>query len=1137
MERMFLLAVATMVLAAAGHAWAGDLWVSPDGDDADPGTKARPLRTLDGARRAVRRDRRRGRQPLTVALQSGVYYLPETVVFEAGDSGTEDAPITYAAADGAKVVLSGGQRVRLDWKPYRDGILKAAVPEGFTSDQLFVDGERRPMARFPNHDPEAQYFGGFSPACTSADRVKRWSDPAGGFVHAMHRSLWGDMHWRITGKKGEKLQMVGGWQNNRQMGAHRTYRFVENVFEELDAPGEWFLDTKRRVLYFFPPKGLDVSTAKVEAVRLRHLVAFRGGADRPVRHVRLRGLTLTHAARTFMENKEPLLRSDWTTYRGGAVLFDGAEDCGLEGCFLDQVGGNAVFVNGYNRRVSIVGCHIADAGASGVSFVGDPNALRSPLFEYHQTQTLEAMDRTPGPKTPDYPADCLVEECLIYRNGRVEKQTAGVNICMADSITVRHCSVYDCPRAGINVCDGAFGGHRIEFNDVFDTVKETGDHGSFNSWGRDRFWHPNRGTTAEWVRKHPDMPTWDCRKTIVLRNNRWRCDHGWDIDLDDGSSNYELTNNLCLAGGIKLREGYDRTVTNNILVEYTFCPHVWYPDSRSRFQRNIVWRETYAPAGMRKTDQREGVDYNLVHERGATPRPAEKLREFGGDEHSVVADAMFVDPLAGDYRVKAGSPALKLGFENFPMDRFGVTRPELRKIARTPPLPGTLEAAGVRSGGWGRRYGTPKTARWLGAKIKSIDSRGEMSAVGLGDRNGVLVVDVPAGSPAARAGLKANDVIRAVNGRGVKDLAAFSAAWRQAGKGGISLTIWREQKETELTVQQASHRADWLHRARWGVMTHYLGAAPSSRGGAELTAEMWNRRIDAFDVDALAEQVASTGARYLLFTIGQNSGHYCSPNAAYDKVVGIRPSKCSRRDLIADLSRALKKHGLRLLVYLPSGAPAADPVARKKLQWRWGRKGGWQLPGEAVGGRLVEFQRHWEAIVREWSLRWGTHVAGWWIDGAYFPDQMYRFPDPPNFASFAAALRAGNPEAIVAFNPGVRVPVIVHTSKEDYTAGEVNLPQLPKAVGACEGRFLARKGVRVQFQILTFLGKSWCRGDRPQWPDEKVIPLVRELTGKGGAVTFDVPITEAGAIPEPFVEQLRAIGRGLEAGGAAPASK
>ena len=64
----------------------------------------------------------------------------------------------------------------------------------------------------------------------------------------------------------------------------------------------------------------------------------------------------------------------------------------------------------------------------------------------------------------------------------------------------------------------------------------------------------------------PKLPTLDCVEPITIRNNRWRCDHGWDIDLDDGSSNYHIYNNLCLNGGIKNREGYGRVVENNILV-------------------------------------------------------------------------------------------------------------------------------------------------------------------------------------------------------------------------------------------------------------------------------------------------------------------------------------------------------------------------------------------------------------------------------------------------------------------------------------------------------------------------------------------------------------------------------------------
>ncbi len=320
---------------------------------------------------------------------------------------------------------------------------------------------------------------------------------------------------------------------------------------------------------------------------------------------------------------------------------------------------------------------------------------------------------------------------------------------------------------------------------------------------------------------------------------------------------------------------------------------------------------------------------------------------------------------------------------------------------------------------------------------------------------------------------------------------------------------------------------DWFHQAKWGVMTHYLGAPPSSAGGADLTAEAWTAQVDAFDVPGLVDQLASTGAGYLLFTIGQNSGHYCAPNATYDRLVGIRPSKCSRRDLVSEMAAALKPRGMRLLAYLPSGAPAADHEARRKLGWLWGRQGGWQLPGEPVGGRLEGFQRKWEAVIRDWSTRWGRGVSGWWIDGCYFADAMYRSDTPPNFTSFAAALKAGNPDAVVAFNPGVKVPVIALTKHEDYTAGEVNLPQLARAVDACPGRWIECEGRRVQFHVLTYLGTSWCRGDRPQMADGEVVALTRRLAEKGGVVTFDVPIRPGGLIPHHFVEQLRAIGRAM----------
>ncbi|MGD0536043.1 MAG: right-handed parallel beta-helix repeat-containing protein [Verrucomicrobiota bacterium] len=675
-----------LAVAFAGRALAAVLFVAPRGDDANPGTQSRPLRTFAVAQEKARRLPARG--AVTVWFRGGTYYLPQTLVFTAADSGAKSAPVTFAAWRGETVVVSGGEKLALNWRPFRNGIMQANVPAGFTTDQLFVNGERQPLARYPNFDPTVDIFNGYAADAISPERVKRWADPRGGFIHALHEAMWGGLHYVITGKDAAgNLTYEGGWQNNRPAPMHRQYRFVENIFEELDAPGEWFLDAHQGTLFFKPPPGLDLARATVEAVRLRHLIELRGSPARPVKFVTLRGFTFRHTARTFMETREPLLRSDWTIYRGGAVFFDGAEDFALDDCFLDQPGGNAVFVNNYNRRVWIRGCHIARAGANGIAFVGDPPAVRDGVT-WKQQNDVARIDRTPGQRTDNFPADCLVRDCLIHGTGRVEKQTAGVEIDLAQGITVRHCSIYDVPRAGINIGNGAWGGHVIEFCDVFDTVKETGDHGSFNSWGRDRFWNL-RGVDLNTIMSGADrgLPFLDAVRPTVLRHNRWRCDHGWDIDLDDGSSNYEIRENLCLNGGLKNREGFHRVVENNVIVHNSFHPHVWFRDSGDVFRRNIVFTE-YRPINVPKPWGAE-CDFNLLHAPGVvSPGPATVLqRASGRDERSVVADAEFVNPAAGDYRVKPGSPALAMGFCNFTMDQFGVQSPALKAIARTPMLP------------------------------------------------------------------------------------------------------------------------------------------------------------------------------------------------------------------------------------------------------------------------------------------------------------------------------------------------------------------------------------------------------------------------------------------------------------------
>ncbi len=691
MKPFDVLLVLTVLLAPLPTLHAAEIHVSPVGNDTDSGTAARPLSTIAAAQRLARS--MAGREPVTVRLHEGTYYLPDTLRFTPEDSGTAKAPVVYAAAPGERPVISGGVRLKLGWTLLGGGVYQSKTQAGLVLDQLFVNGQRQQMARYPDYDPNARQFNGSAADAIATERVVRWSEPAGGYIHAMHEALWGDMHWRILGKRPDgSLDHEGGWQNNRPSPMHKQFRFVENIREELDGPGEWFHDARRGILFLFPPAGLDLKTATIEGVRLRHLVEFCGTKDQPVRFVTLRGLTFRHAVRTFMENREPLLRSDWTVYRGGALVFNGAADAAVDSCDFDQLGGNTIFVNNYNRRITVRGCLIRESGANGIAFVGDPGAVRSPLFNYSQQFDYQHLDRTPGPRTDNYPADCLVDDCLITRTGRFEKQTAPVEIDMAQNITVRHCSIYDVPRAGINIGDGCWGGHVVEYCDIFDTVLETGDHGSFNSWGRDRYWHPDVRLVDKEIAADPNLPQRDVVRPIVLRNNRWRCDHGWDIDLDDGSSSYVLRNNLCLNGGIKNREGFRREVVNNIMVNNSFHPHVWYKDSHDVFSNNIVFT-AYAPIGMH-APWGKTIDNNFLHVPGTSTAPATQLRERSGrDEHSLTGDARFVDPAHGDYRLRETSPALALGFVNFSMDQFGVQKAELKAIARTPRLPEVMAPA------------------------------------------------------------------------------------------------------------------------------------------------------------------------------------------------------------------------------------------------------------------------------------------------------------------------------------------------------------------------------------------------------------------------------------------------------------
>ena len=376
-------ALASPVLPAATESTRDCIIVSPNGADDAPGSLAHPLRSLD---RALALSRSVGRS--TILLRAGTYELTQPLHVTA-----VNAPLRIANYAQEEAILSGGTRLQLAWRPYRDGIFQATVPSGTTTDQLFINNRRQVLARYPNFDPNARYLNGFAADAVSPDRVARWNNPAGGYIHAMQHSLWGSLHYRITGKDADNtLHYDGGWQmNNGNQPMHKEYLFVENIFEELDAPGEWFLNEQTSTLYFYPPAGLDLDRATVDVVRLASLVTLGDAPSPHIRDLILAGLTFRHTLRTFMETREPLLRSDWRIYRGGALYIEGAEEITIEDCFFDQLGGNAIFMSGYNRRVHVRGCRIEEAGASGVCFVGRPEAVRNAITGprgCHSTQSI-----------------------------------------------------------------------------------------------------------------------------------------------------------------------------------------------------------------------------------------------------------------------------------------------------------------------------------------------------------------------------------------------------------------------------------------------------------------------------------------------------------------------------------------------------------------------------------------------------------------------------------------------------------------------------------------------------------------------------------------------------------------------------
>ena len=785
---------------------AEELYVSPGGSDQNAGTLDEPLASIASAQAKVRIFKQANpREVVTVYLRGGNYYLTQPVVFEPADSGTAEGPITYKAYNNEVPQVLGGVELKgLKWEKTNNNIFKTKVPKGLVFETLYINGRQQILARYPNYTEDAPAFNGVAADCLSKERVATWKDPTFGYFHAMHPALWGGIDFQITGKKNKgEVTMIGGTQNNRGSRQHKEYRYVENIFEELDDVHEWYLNRNTSELYFYPASDVDLSSAEVEVAALEQLFVFKGTEKEPVHHISLEGLTLKRTIRTFMKTAVRLLRSDWTIYRGGVVHFEGTENCTLKDSELSDLGGNAVFFNLYNKESTVEGCHIYNVGASGVCFVGDIASAREENYNIGEAPALDKMDFERGPANNNYPQKCQVDNCLIHNIGTVEKQTAGVQMSLSAYITVSRNSIYDVPRAGINISEGKWGGHVLEFNDVFLTVQETADHGAFNSWGRDRYYTKSRGVASKRVEQYGyDLVKLDMLDKNVIRNNRWRCDHGWDIDLDDGSAWYDVYNNVCLSGGIKLRDGMLRNTYNNVTINNSMNLHVWLENSGDVVTNNI-FTHGYIPIGMKNWGKE--IDRNLFFLKESLEKAQSK---YHTDKHSVYGDPRFADPANGDYTVTNAKLARAIGWKNFPMDQFGVQKPSLKAIAKTPEFPKIkLTADEVIVG-----------TEYRGGVIKNIQNDNEKSVAGLPDYKGAKIVKGLTQGLFSVVKLQDDDVVLKIDNKKINNIKDF-ASRIGSGKRFKTISVWRFQKMIVLDVPDPSEIPVLLSRRKWKVVS------------------------------------------------------------------------------------------------------------------------------------------------------------------------------------------------------------------------------------------------------------------------------------------------------------------------------
>lgn len=297
----------------------------------------------------------------------------------------------------------------------------------------------------------------------------------------------------------------------------------------------------------------------------------------------------------------------------------------------------------------------------------------------------------------------------------------------------------------------------------------------------------------------------------------------------------------------------------------------------------------------------------------------------------------------------------------------------------------------------------------------------------------------------------------------------------------------------------------WMQEKRYGVMVHYLSCIQPRREEDRLSD--WNDMVDAFDVKRFVDDLERMGAGWVIFPFGQNTGYYCSPNSVLERMA---PGSCSKRDLMYELGLELKKRGIRLIAYLPSEMDGNTKELREAFGWDL------DLKDKSV------FQKRYEEVIREWAVKMGTLLDGWWYDGCYNSEEKdflrtYGWSNERfDYAEWKAVSCAGNPDAVIAMCPGAEAMRYAF-QEQDYLAGEANTLNHKPDGPLIDG---------MQWHCLVWLDCKWGHWEKageienPRFTDEELDQFYQNCKKEKGAVTWNIGIYQDGRLAEKTVEQI-----------------